>query len=62
MSLSRLHLALAAALVLHSLSAHADDTPVPASPAPTAKPALFDVGIAAGTAGLGAQASVQVIP
>jgi hypothetical protein len=62
MSLSRLQLALAAsALVLHSLSAHADDMPVPANPAPAATPAPFDIGIAAGTAGLGAQVSVQVL-
>jgi hypothetical protein len=63
MSLSRLQLALAAsALVLPTLSVHAEDAAGPADPASAASPAPFDVGIAAGTAGLGVQFAMQVLP
>ncbi len=65
MSLSCPQLALvAAALLLHGLSARAEDTPTAGAPvvAAVAKPALFDIGVAGGTAGVGAQVSVQLLP
>ena len=63
MSTLRLPLALAAAVLTCScLSARADDAPASSSSADAHSASPFDFGVAAGTAGLGAQVSWQAIP
>ena len=63
MSNFRVPLALAAsALAFACLPARADDTPAPPSESDTHAASPFDLGLSVGTAGLGADLSLQVIP